>query len=261
MLLLGVVFIAPSAAAQPSEPNPNNASALAAPLAKLLELVIREQFREDFVDDDNWGGTRRVVNGHKIKGKPFEWRVRPNMANVKDGLWEKYAVRLIHPDQSLYVQVTELAWRDGRLVYTIDLTAQVQGDARWERWRRGIKMLNAHVVAEATVDVQLSGEVQFKMLTGADFPGVGVEPTFTALQVKLREFDLERVSKLDGIAAHELGDGLKPKLQRELNRREEKTVAKLNRSLEKRYDSLRFSPQMFVSSGWSKLQDSLGGEN
>jgi hypothetical protein len=242
-------------APQPSPEAPP--AAVGAPLERLLELVVREQFREDFVDDDDWGKTRRVVNGHKIKGKPFEWRVRPNMANVKDGLWEKYAVRLRNPDERLHVEITELVWRNGRLAYTVNLMADVRGDARWERWRRGFKMLNAHVVADATVAVQLSGEVRFEFLTGADFPGVAVEPRFTALDIQLREFDLQQVSKLDGIAAHELGEGMKPQLQRELNRREEKIVAKLNRSLEKRYDQLRFSPQAFVASGWSKLQDSL----
>lgn len=260
MLLAGVGFIAPTAASQPSEPTTNNPSALAAPLAKLLELVIRDQFREDFVDDDNWGGTRRVVTGYRITGKPFDWHVRHNKAEVNDGLWEKYAVRLIHPDEELHVRIADLAWRDGALAYSLHLTARLRGDARWERWRSGVKMLNSHAVAKTTVDVSLTGTVRFKLLADEGFPGMAVEPQVTTLQVKLRDFDLEKVSKLDGIAAHELGDSLLPKLQRELNRRQPKVVAKLNRSLEKQYDKLRFSPQAFVSSGWSKLQDSLGGD-
>jgi hypothetical protein len=50
---------------------------------------------------------------------------------------------------------------------------------------------------------------------------------------------------------------LKDTIQKELNRREPKIVAKLNKSIEKRKDRLRLSPQDFARTGWAKLQESM----
>ena len=145
----------------------------------------------------------------------------------------------------------------GRIVFGLTLSAKLAGDARWERWRQGIKMLNTHIEADGKVDIYLAGEIGIKLVSGDTLPAVAIEPVITKVDIMLRQFDLERVSKLDGIAAHELGEGLKDRIQKELNRREPKIVAKLNKSIEKRKDKLRLSPAEFARTGWSKLQESL----
>ena len=226
-------------------------------ISDFLEQVVRDQLKDEYVDDDDWGKTRRVTVGYQVKGKPFEWDLKSRKKQVNDGLWEKYKVRLVNPEEHLHVSVSKLEMQDGRLTFGISLVAKLDGDARLERWRQGIKMLNAHVEAVGTVEIHLEGAIGIKLTTGDALPAIAIEPAITDLDIKLLKFDLKRISKLDGPAAHELGDGLKDKIQRELNRREPKIVAKLNKSIEKRKDKLRLSPQDFARTGWSKLQESL----
>jgi hypothetical protein len=227
-------------------------------LAELIEQIVLDQLKTEYIDDDDWGKTRRVTVGYQVKGKPFEWDLKRRTKEVNDGLWEKYKVRLVNPNEHLHVQLSRLEIQGGRMAFGLSLTAKLACDARVERWRQGIKMLNAHVEAEGTVEIQLAGEVGIKLVSGETLPAVAIEPAISDVDLKLRKFNLKRISKLEGKAAHELGDGLKDTIQRELNRREPKIVTKLNKSIEKRKDKFRLSPEEFARTGWTKLQASLG---
>ena len=257
VLLLPIGGIRPSVAVPATEKSDAAASSGHSVISDFLEQLVRDQLKDEYVDDDDWGKTRRVTVGYQVKGKPFEWELKSRKKVVNDGLWEKYKVRLVNPDEHLHVRVSKLEMQDGRLTFGISLVAKLDGDARLERWRQGVKMLNAHVEAVGTVEIHLQGAIGIKLTTGDALPAIAIEPAITDLDVKLLKFDLKRISKLDGPAAHELGDGLKDKIQRELNRREPKIVAKLNKSIEKRKDKLRLSPQDFARTGWDKLQESL----
>ena len=62
---------------------------------------------------------------------------------------------------------------------------------------------------------------------------------------------------LQGWAVRELGDGLKPEIERQLHREEPKLVEKLNAAIQKKKDHLHFSPDAAVSDGVSKLESLL----
>lgn len=228
-------------------------------LTNFIEQIVRDQLKTEYVDDDDWGKTRRVTVGYRVAGKPFEWDLKKRTKEVNDGLWEKYKVRLIDPNENLHIRLSKLEMAGGRLVFELSLSARLSGDARLERWRQGVKMLNAHVEAEGTLEVRLAGEIGIKLVKGeSTLPAVAIEPVLSDVDIKLQKFDLKRISKLDGKAAHELGDSLKDTIQKELNRREPKIVAKLNKSINKRKDKLTLSPEEFARTGWAKLQESLG---
>jgi hypothetical protein len=249
-------FLPPARAADAAKPT---AEADSSPLSGLIETVIRDQLKTDYVDDDHWGQTRRATVGYKVTGKPFEWDLKSRKKEVNDGLWEKYHVRLVDPDEHLHINITRLEMTPtGRIAFELTLSAKLAADARVERWRMGVKMLNASADAEAVVEIRLAGDVGIKLVTGEILPGVAIEPKIADVKLKLLKFDLKRLSKIEGRTAHELGDSLKDTIQKELHRREPKIVAKLNKSIAKRQDKLQLSPEEFVRSGWSKLQQPAG---
>lgn len=229
-------------------------------LSGFLEQVLRDQFREPYVDDDDWGKTRRVTV-QEITGKPFQWKLETREKVVNDGLWEKYSVWLADPDEHLDVHITHLEWHDNKVLFTLSASARLEGDARLERWRQGVKMLNTHLEARATVGIVLTGEVAFRLTSGnGSLPAVAIEPTIADLDIRLKKLKLKRISKLDGSLVHELGDGLKDTIQHELNRREPKVVGRLNKSIGKHKDQLVLSAEQFAKAGWSKLQHNLEGK-
>jgi hypothetical protein len=143
--------------AESTAPKPTNEGQHV--IAKFIEEIVREQLKTEYLDDDDWGKTRKVTVGYRVKGKPFEWDLKRRTKVVNDGLWEKYKVRLIDPNEHLHVQLSRLEFKDGRVAFGLSLRARLAGDARLERWRQGIKMLNAHIEAEGTVAVHLQGKI------------------------------------------------------------------------------------------------------
>lgn len=227
-------------------------------LSQFLEKLLRDQLQGGYVDDDKWGQTRQVAVGHHLTGKPFRWKLEPREKVVNDGLWEKYSVWLKDPDEHLEVYLRQLEWQEGKVRFTLAVSAKLAGDARLERWRQGVKMLNTHLEANALVDLTLTGQVAFRLTTGnGSLPAIAIEPAITDLDIKLKQFKLKRISKLDGGLVHELGNSLEDTIQHELHRRESKIVTRLNRSIAKRQDQLTLSAEQFAKTGWAKLQGSL----
>ena len=135
----------------------------------------------------------------------------------------------------------------------IYLTAILHGETRYERWRQGIKMLNFVAEADATAQVRLDCEVGLKFVPGKFLRDLVLEPKVTGAGLELLYLDVQRISKIGGDAAHEIGDSLKPTIAKELHHREAKVVEDLNRSIEKRRDRLRFSADELLTSKWSKI--------
>ena len=64
---------------------------------------------------------------------------------------------------------------------------------------------------------------------------------FRYSSIDLIDFRLHEISKLDGPIATELGRALRDLVQREVERRREKLVVRINRQIEKHRDELRLS--------------------
>lgn len=88
-------------------------------------------------------------------------------------------------------------------------------------------------------------------------PEVTLQPTITDADLQLVDFELHRLSQINGSVAEELGDGLHKILQKEIDDRRGKIVEKANRAIAKNEDDLRLSLQDVASSGWEKLMGRL----
>ena len=82
----------------------------------------------------------------------------------------------------------------------------------------------------------------------------------TGAQIQLAEFELKKLSKIEGWPAREIGENLKSTIARKLHAEEPKLVEKANKAIQKRQDRLRFSPGDIFSGGLSKLQTLFGAE-
>ena len=111
------------------------------------------------------------------------------------------------------------------------------------------------------MQVRLGCEVGFKLVPGKYLSDIVIEPKVTAVDLHLVDLDVQRISKIEGWAAHEIGAAIKGTIKDELENRGPKIAAKLNKSIAKRQDKLRFSPQQFLTSAWGKMQSTLGWQS
>ena len=184
----------------------------------------------------------------------MEKRTRP----VNDGLWQRYVVTLVEPERQLHVGLDKLRLTEqGRIAFALRLSAKLRGEAHIERWEQGIKLLGISAQGDATVAATIDCDVGFGFEPGKLASDVLLDPRVTAINLELVDLDVHRISKLGGKAAHELGDSFTPMVARQLKRREAKLAAKANASIAKHRDRLRLPVNMFIASGWARVQSLL----
>jgi hypothetical protein len=168
-------------------------------------------------------------------------------------------VRLIDPQQNLHVRFTKPRPAEkGRTAFRVFLTAKLWTDARQERWRVGVKGLNFHAEAEATVEVRLDVEVGIQPVADATFGTIEIKPKVTGVGLRLVDLTLKRLDKIHGDLARELGNAWEDILAGELRQREGEVAKKINAEIKKNREKLTFSPSQIAEIGWDKIQALLG---
>ncbi len=125
-------------------------------------------------------------------------------------------------------------------------------DADIERWRTGIKLVNFSTDADASVEMRLAGEVQYEYTVENGTRYLKFLPRVRAVDMKLVEFDLRRISLAAGPLVQDLGDMVTNPLADQLDKHEPKIVEKLNKSIVKRQDRLKIPVSLpFDWSDWS----------
>jgi hypothetical protein len=225
-------------------------------LSDLVRRILLENLPTEIAGDNDWGQQREVRSGLKFERENGRLRVQKRTKEVNDGLWTNYRVKLIDPQQNLRVHIAGLRRvAAGRLAFQLFLSAKLDGEARYERWRRGVKMLNFKADAQSTVEAELDCEVAFHLVPGAFLGNFVVEPRVIGVKLALADIDLERVSRIDGHAAEELGDRLRHALDKELRNRQDQVAAKLNEAVRAHPERLRFSSERLLTVGLAAVQD------
>ena len=233
-----------------------SAAATEQSLSDLVRRTILDNLPREFAGENDWGQQREVASGLKFQTGGGRLRISKRTKEVNDGLWTNYRVTPVDPAQHLRVRVAELhRVAAGRIGFQIFLSARLQGEARYERWRRGIKMLNFKADAQSTVEAALDCELGLRFVPGRFLADLLVEPKVKSVKLSLVDIDLARVSKIDGPAAEELGDRLRHALARELRGRQDEIARKLNEAVQKNPDKLRFSADKLLALGWGKARD------
>ncbi|HEX3996956.1 MAG TPA: hypothetical protein VHX65_00215 [Pirellulales bacterium] len=227
-------------------------------LSSIIQQLIVDSLPRQFTDERKWGKTARAVNGFSIKTDGDGIKIRKHTHEVNDGLWKEYRAELVDPKKELQIRVQNV--RTTAMDQTslqLFLAARLHGEARLEQWKNGVKLFDVSAEADCKIEARIDMNVRLIMKQGTLLGDVAVEPKVTGADLKLVDFELQKVSKLQGWAAHQLGEGLKPEIARQLHREEPKLVEKLNAAIEKKKGRLRFSPDAAVSNGFSKLESLL----
>ncbi len=228
------------------------------PFQELVRQIILDELKPQYEDNKHWGQKGRILAGVKVTGKWFDPKIEKRTKEVNDGLWQRYVVTLIEPEKNLHVRFDRARSVDSnRFAFSLTLESLLHGEAHIERWRKGVKMLNTSAQGDMTVRARLDFDLAIRLEPGKLLTDVVLDPRVTGVDLELVDLDLRRVGILGHDVARELGDSLRPLIAQQLNEREPKIVAKANAAIEKRRDRLRFSPEQFLKSGWSKFQANL----
>lgn len=213
--------------------------------------------------DDDWGDTKRVWAGVKVRRDGWELKTHRRWRDLRHGRWVRYEINLpewtAEPSQAnedarreqsdgagiaKIHRVTPVRTDDGLRHWRIDATVSTPArfSVRVERWNFGAMWFS----------VEISGKMNLAMRTtltmgmSADVsevpPAMQLDVAVEQASLLVSQFEVERISKLGGDAAEEIGDLAERTLGKIWLRKENaRLVSRLNESIAKNQDSLRWS--------------------
>lgn len=223
-------------------------------LSQTIRGILIDSLPEKIEVRDDWGDTKSTFSGLTWKLDGLKLKVEKRERDRNHGLWKQFDITPIDPAKNLQFQIAS-ATSTGprRFKFQIVTSAPLQTVGRIERWRHGTKFFNAKLEAAATIEMRLDGELEYDFESRDGFFLV-LKPRATAADLRLSEFDWQRIGQLGGDLVHELGDFVRGPLGKQVDGLEPKAVEKMNGAIAKRADKLRIAvPSPLDFSGWSIL--------
>ncbi len=194
----------------------------------------------------NWGETKRVWSGVKIRLDGFKLRTNRRYKELEQGRWVKYEATL--PDVPPTIKITDViphidattgvqSW-----MITSSVVSPMEFEARIQRWNLGVKLFSLTVRGKARIRLNSKLSVGFHANYGEIPPGLVIAPSVRNAELVMEHFEVDRVSKIGGDVAEQWGELLEDVLiERLVERQNEKLVGKLNKLIDKERDDLKIS--------------------
>ena len=232
-----------------------------AALSDTLRGVLVECIPEKIEVKDDWGETKAGFSGLTFRRDGLKLDVIRRTKDVNHGLWKMVAVEPVDVQQNLQFKIL-VAQPNGPqgFSFRILVSAPLHVTARLERWRHGVKLLNGSTEADATIEMQVDGDLQYRFDVNEQGTYLALSPRVPAVDLRLVNFDWQRIGTLDGDLVHEIGDVFSKPIAEQLDRQEGKAVEKINKAIAKRQEKWRVPlTTVFDLSRW-KITDGVPQE-
>ena len=220
---------------------------------QLLTHLALTKIPKEYVDTRKWGNQTERWDGIRFDLDQGRLETRRRKKLVNDGTWTKYAASLRNPDQEFQVQVRnvrELA--SGTLGFEIHVAAHVDFKAQQVKWKKGVKLLSLSAQGHAQIKIQVDMEVAIAS-EGQKFPpDLVISPKANSSHLEFVDFRIDRVGKVGGEFAQQVGNEAEKRLSERLPEYEQKIVDKINAEFAKKSPGYRFSFSDLQKSKWSQ---------
>jgi len=217
----------------------------------LMESLVRDALPIQYENNKQWGKTKEVFTGWRLSRGTSGPRLNTRRSTVRHGSWKAYRIRLIDPENKFQFGIHSLRPApDGGLRFDIEAIADLDVIGRLAEWRYDVQLLTINAQATAQVKFDATCDIKLSLDPRHVPPDVVVQPVVQDAKIEVLKFELERISELNGAAAHELGQTLQPMLNNVLDEKRDKIVDRLNRQIAKKQDKLRLSLHDAAQSMW-----------
>ncbi|MEM9366578.1 MAG: hypothetical protein AAGD07_11330 [Planctomycetota bacterium] len=214
----------------------------------LLERCLN-QMPTRFEGDDDWGETKDLWAG--IRFRREGWRIKTNRRRkpVNHGRWIRYQITLPDDRSLLQLDIAEIQqepsterWPFGGYRVTARIASPAYFETRVERWNLGVQWYSVSTSGKLSASL----ETTFRLAVVPDYsevpPAVVAEMNVVDAKARLSNLQVDRVSKIGGDVAEELGDvAEKTLIKLWLNQQNDRLAERLNRQIQRKRDELRFS--------------------
>ncbi len=221
---------------------------------QLLRNLVLQSMPREYENTKHWGGTKRMWDGLHISLDGLRLKTKRRWKEANHGTWKRYRAWLIDPAETFDIQIQNMvATPEGKTAFDVFIDARLGVWGRLSEYQRDVQLLSLSAEARARVRMRISCEVALRLDVTTLPPDVILEPKVVAAELHLADFDLVRISDLDGPLVREFGEELHRVLQAEIADRQVKLVDRINRQIDKNQDDLRLSLSELTSSGFRQL--------
>lgn len=228
-------------------------------LRATVASMLRDRLPEKYVNDKQWGKTRPVFDGIRLRREGVKLETERRWKQVNDGVWKRYEVELPEDRDAVSLTVDRLDVVDqqrGRIVLHLETPVHLFG--RVAVWERGVQLVSINADADAKVRLALTADVGLRFDILRIPPDLVLDPRVMDARIELVDFRLNRVSQLHGPLAKHLGEGLRETIDDHVAATNATLVEKLNRQIDKQRDRLRLAWTDALSKQWSKWTADAG---
>lgn len=225
-------------------------------LSQTLRGILVEAMPEKIEERDDWGATKEGFSGLTWRMDGLKLDVEKRTKQLNHGLWKLATIEPIDVERNLkfhIISARPTTTAEG-FTFRILVGAPLHLVARLERWRQGVKLFNISTEGNASVEMLLDGDLQYRFDATDKGTLLVLTPRVTAVDLRLTDLDWQKIGALNGDVAHELGDAFTDPLAKQLDKQESKAMEKIARAIAKRQDKLRVPiTGVFDPSRWSIL--------
>lgn len=201
--------------------------------------------------DDDWGNTKEVWAGVRVRRDGWKLKTNRRKKELRHGRWIRYQIELPdvasgresatpQPIDSVEIQsVTPdlRAWR-------IDAVARAPADfsVRMERWNLGVQLYSIEIRGKMTVSMRTVLTLSIRPDWSEVLPAMQLDANVEQATLAIERFEVDRISKIGGDVAEEIGDLAEHTIGKIWIRKENsRLVARLNRTIGENQADMRWS--------------------
>lgn len=217
-----------------------------------VKWLVLKNLPPNYEDNRKWNKHKEVMDGLHVHREGLKIETKRKWKSVKHGTWTRYNIEFLDPEKELLVDVSKIDFpTSGRIDVSCRIEAPLKLFGRVSQWQRDIQWYSLSAEGRCRMEMLVDVQVQLHVNTLQFPPDVEFAPEVTQATVRMKEFEIDRISKVGGDAAELVGEGIREVLDERLKDYDEKLVEKMNREIGKQKDKLRIS-----LSEW--LQKSVG---
>lgn len=210
---------------------------LAKILSPILEDAVRRSVPTSFRDESDWNQTHEFTKRFKVRGKWNDLRLERVREPKNHGDWVRYLGQIEDADRDVVIWVEKLNFGPNHSTCQIHARITFQGEAEYQQWIRGVRMLGVSVVAEATIKIRLDIQLDAKWTAASLISSAELTPKATGGAIELEHFYVHRIGKAHGEVAEQIGEQLEGTLAKKLAGKQEKLVREANKAIGKELDN------------------------
>ncbi|HUP80945.1 MAG TPA: hypothetical protein VM260_20515 [Pirellula sp.] len=222
-------------------------------LSSWVQWLVLRNLPPNFEDNRKWGKEKEIFYGIQFRREGWKIETKRKTKSAKHGTWSRYYIEFVEPAQKLQVTIQRIEFPiKGPIRVVTQITAPLKLFGRMSEWCRDVQLVSISANADATIELNVSCDIQVIINPLKIPPDVEFRPTVNDATVLLRDFEVHRISQLHGPIAELLGKGIRELLDNRLEDYREKLVVKMNSEIAKQKGKLKLSLQDWMQTSVRK---------